>query len=331
MLCSSGSRCGNEPCSDDPLKVDIRDMVGVEFQRRCEIRQIREKRLIGPAHTRGARQVAARDIGQPVAGFFQSANRFAIMPMDVHAGEVGDETLIAILLDVEDQDALRLLVLATIALCAKKQPQFERHLEARQVMDRVEFGPRQVMNAVSAIGDQAIDLVDSRLAAIVELARVHGTSVVAEGKPAVARDREEAVPEGLVLDAEGRASTDPGDFYRGGVLLPFGGHKGYGLSVLIEIVAGLLTGTGIGSMPGYTGDFGTVLVAFAIDAFQPVDEFRARTEEFCRALDDTPPAQGHREVLVPGEPEERTRAERERDGVPIPDTTWQELRALLEE
>lgn len=157
------------------------------------------------------------------------------------------------------------------------------------------------------------------------------TSVVAEGKLAVARDRHEPVPEGLVLDADGRASVDPGDFYRGGVLLPFGGHKGYGLSVLIEIVAGLLTGTGIGSMPEYTGDFGTVLVAFAIDAFQPVGEFRARTEEFCRALKETPPAQGHREVLVPGEPEERTRAERERDGIPVPDTIWQELHALLEE
>jgi uncharacterized oxidoreductase len=157
------------------------------------------------------------------------------------------------------------------------------------------------------------------------------TSVVAEGKLAVARDRGESVSEGLVLDAEGRASRDPGDFYRGGVLLPFGGHKGYGLSVLIELVAGLLSGTGVGSMPGYTGDFGTVLVAFAIDAFQPVDEFRARTEEFCRALNETPPAHGHDEVLVPGEPEERTRAQRERDGIPVPDTTWQELHALLEE
>ena len=50
--------------------------------------------------------------------------------------------------------------------------------------------------------------------------------------------------DGLVRDADGRISTDPGDFYAGGVLLPFAGHKGYGLSVLIEIVAGLLTGTG---------------------------------------------------------------------------------------
>ncbi|HEX2130360.1 MAG TPA: Ldh family oxidoreductase [Actinophytocola sp.] len=166
--------------------------------------------------------------------------------------------------------------------------------------------------------------------------RAHGAPVVmdwassgvAEGKLAVARDRGERVAEGLVLDAAGRATTDPGDFYAGGVLLPFGGHKGYGLSVLIEIVGGLLSGTGIGSMPDYRGGFGTVLLAFDIAAFQPVEEFRQRTEEFCRQLNDTPLAEGHHEVLVPGELEERVRRERERDGIPITDTTWQDLNSL---
>ncbi len=155
------------------------------------------------------------------------------------------------------------------------------------------------------------------------------TAGVAEGKLAVARDRDEQVAEGLVLDRDGRTTRDPNDFYAGGVLLPFGGHKGYGLSVLIEIVGGLLTGAGIGSMPGYGGDFGTVLMAFAIDAFAPAAEFRAGTEAFCRRLTATPPAQGHDEVLVPGEPEERTRAARQRDGIPVADTTWHELTALL--
>ena len=155
------------------------------------------------------------------------------------------------------------------------------------------------------------------------------TSGVAEGKLAVARDRRERVQEGLVLDARGRVSTDPGDFYAGGVLLPFGGHKGYGLSVLIEIIGGLLSGTGIGSMPDYRGGFGTVLLAFDISAFLPVGEFRQRTEDFCLQLKETPLAEGHDEVLVPGELEERVRAERERDGIPITDTTWHELNALL--
>jgi uncharacterized oxidoreductase len=155
------------------------------------------------------------------------------------------------------------------------------------------------------------------------------TSGVAEGKLAVARDRGEQVAEGLVLDSAGRTTSEPADFYDGGVLLPFGGHKGYGLSVLIELVAGLVSGAGIGSMPGYSGDFGTVLMAFDINAFLPVADFREQTEQFCRKLNETPPAQGHREVLVPGEPEERVLRERTRHGIPIADVTWQELNTLL--
>lgn len=156
------------------------------------------------------------------------------------------------------------------------------------------------------------------------------SSVVAEGKLGHARDRGEPVAEGLIRDAEGRLSTDPNDFYAGGMLLPVGDHKGYGLSVLIELVGGLLGGAGVSSMPGYTGDFGTVIVAFPIETFQPVDVFRVRAEAFCRHLATTKPADGHDEVLVPGEPEERIRAERERAGIPIPDPIWQELTLLRE-
>lgn len=155
------------------------------------------------------------------------------------------------------------------------------------------------------------------------------TSGIAEGKLRVARDRGEQVADGLVLDAAGRPSTTPADFYQGGALLPFGGHKGYGLSVLIEIVGGLLSGIGIGSMPGFREGWGTVLVAFDIAAFLPVREFRAQTERFCQALAETPLAEGASEVLVPGEPEERIRLERTRDGIPVTENTWRELNALL--
>ncbi|MGC7100895.1 Ldh family oxidoreductase [Amycolatopsis lurida] len=157
------------------------------------------------------------------------------------------------------------------------------------------------------------------------------TSGVAEGKLALARDRGERVPEGLVLDRDGRATTDPGDFYTGGALLPFGGHKGYGLSVLIEIVGGLISGTGIGSMPGYRGGFGTVLAAFDIAAFQDPRQFREQTEQFCAELHRTRTAEGHTGVQVPGEPEEHARRERERDGIPLAEAVWQELHALPRE
>jgi LDH2 family malate/lactate/ureidoglycolate dehydrogenase len=159
------------------------------------------------------------------------------------------------------------------------------------------------------------------------------TSGIAEGKLRVARDRGEQVPEGLVLDMTGRPTTVPADFYAGGALLPFGGHKGYGLSVLIEIVGGLLSGVGIGSMPGFGNGFGngfgTVLIAFDIAAFLPVPEFHEQTEQFCQLLAGTAPAEGYGEVLVPGDPEERVRQERVRDGIPVTEKTWTELNALL--
>jgi LDH2 family malate/lactate/ureidoglycolate dehydrogenase len=154
------------------------------------------------------------------------------------------------------------------------------------------------------------------------------TAAMAEGKLAVARARGETVPEGVVVDRDGGPTVDPADFYAGGALLPFGGHKGYGLSVMIEIVAGLLTGTGICSLPGYDGLWGTVLLAADIEAFVPLDRFRTQTEDFCRALRDTPTAKGTDQVLVPGEPEARTRAERVAHGVPMPVAVRAELRAL---
>lgn len=156
------------------------------------------------------------------------------------------------------------------------------------------------------------------------------TAAVAEGKLAVAEARGERVGLDLLLDPQGRVSTDPGDFYRGGALLPFGGHKGYGLSVVIEIVGGLLAGAGVSSLPGYDGRFGTVFIAVDIGCFMEVADFRAQAEAFCAELAGTEPAEGHREVLVPGELEARTRRERARDGIPFPDSTWHELTALRE-
>ncbi|MFC6018802.1 Ldh family oxidoreductase [Plantactinospora solaniradicis] len=158
------------------------------------------------------------------------------------------------------------------------------------------------------------------------------TSAIAEGKLALSMARRERVDTGLLVDADGRDSTDPGDFYHGGALLPFGQHKGYGLSVLIEIVGGLLSGAGVSSLPGYDNTNGTVLIAIDIQTFLPVSEFRAQSEGFCRLLGDTAPAvdndPGPDGVLVPGEKEARTRASRIRDGITLAPTTWQELTAL---
>ena len=77
------------------------------------------------------------------------------------------------------------------------------------------------------------------------------TSVVAEGKVRVARNKGETLPEGLVRDRDGRPTTDPNDLYQGGALLPVGGHKGSALSLLVDLLGGALTGQGVPSLPGY--------------------------------------------------------------------------------
>jgi uncharacterized oxidoreductase len=153
------------------------------------------------------------------------------------------------------------------------------------------------------------------------------TAAIAEGKVALAAAADEQIPPGAVVGPDGRPTTEPADLYRGGALLPFGQHKGYALSVLIEIVGGLLTGTGVSSLPGYDGTFGTVLVAVDIAAFAPVDEFRGQCEDFCALLAGTAPAEGG-QVRVPGEIEAASRAERLRDGIPLSDRTWADLAAL---
>lgn len=157
------------------------------------------------------------------------------------------------------------------------------------------------------------------------------TSATAEGKLAVARARGEQVPAGLVVDAGGHPTTDPADFYAGGALLPFGGHKGYGLGLVADIVAGLLSGTGSASSPGYDGTFGTVLVAVKAATFVDADEFTREVERLRARLHDSAPAPSTERVLVPGEPEWTTRADRLEHGIALAPGTRDDLDRLAAE
>jgi len=154
------------------------------------------------------------------------------------------------------------------------------------------------------------------------------TSATAEGKLAVSRGRGEQVPEGLLVDIEGRDSTDPEDFYAGGALLPFGGHKGYGLSVAFDLVAGLLSGTGSASDPSYDGGFGTVLMALDVAAFVDPEKYVADVEAFRQRIREAGPRSAGAPVLVPGEPEWAARTEALRTGVPLSPGTVEDLDKL---
>jgi len=157
------------------------------------------------------------------------------------------------------------------------------------------------------------------------------TSGTAEGKLRVARDKGESIGPGLILDKHGMPSQDPGAFYEGGVMLSMSGHKGYGLAVMIDLLAGALSGTGPTSSPQYGGGNGTLMLVFDPACFGDGDAFAAHVEQLHQTLSHAPTAPGFERVLVPGEPEWRTRARRTVEGVDLPETTWSAIRELAGE
>jgi len=154
------------------------------------------------------------------------------------------------------------------------------------------------------------------------------TAGVAEGKLRVSRAKGERVAAGLVVDSAGRPSQDPAAFYAGGALLPFGGHKGYGISVMIELLGGALSGNGTSTISGESRSNGTLLMAFNIESFVPTEQFLEQTNGLCQQIKASPPAEGFAEILLPGEPEIRERKRRLEAGISIPDQTWREIETL---
>ncbi len=153
----------------------------------------------------------------------------------------------------------------------------------------------------------------------------YATSVCAQGKISVALDKGQSLPVGWLLNADGEPTTDPQDYFRGGIMLPFGGHKGYGLGTLVELVASGLTGTACSMFPDFVPDFATVVMAINIEAFCPLEQFRLMVDTFVATIKAGRKAPGVEEILVPGEPEWNTRAARLRDGLDLPDATWQRI------
>ena len=153
----------------------------------------------------------------------------------------------------------------------------------------------------------------------------YATSVCAQGKIQVAADKGQLIPDGWLLDKEGHPTRDPRAQFDGGVMLPFGGHKGYALGAMIELLGGGLSGSGTCLQPSYKWDQGTMLMAVNLEAFQPLDEFRRMVADFTVRVKATPRAADVAEILVPGEPEWRSKAERERTGIPLPEKTWDRI------
>ena len=149
-------------------------------------------------------------------------------------------------------------------------------------------------------------------------------SIVARGRLKFASQRGESIPEGLALDKHGRPTTDGKEAFEG-VMLPVGGVKGSGLSMLMEVLSGVLTGAAFGGevrnpftgldAPQGTGHF---FIALKADLFQPFEVFEERMKVLATRVKSQPLAVGFKEILMPGEPEYRKEKERLRRGIPLP-------------
>ena len=153
------------------------------------------------------------------------------------------------------------------------------------------------------------------------------TTAVAVGKIMVAQAAKKPLPRGSIVDSQGRPTTDPADFLEGGALLPFGGHKGYSLAVLAELLGQALTGAeayGDGGGEVFRNS-GALFWAVDIGAFRAAGEAEAAAKGIAGRLRANPPAAGFERVCTPGEPEARTRREREQAGIEIPLETWRAI------
>lgn len=147
------------------------------------------------------------------------------------------------------------------------------------------------------------------------------TGMAAGGKIYAAKMAGRLLPEGLCIDAQGRPTTNPDDYFNGGAILPMAGPKGYGMALVAELLGE--------AMLGHARD-GLNWIAIAIDLsrYRAPESYRRAAEECLAELRACPPAPGFERVEIPGERESRLRADRLLRGIPIPQETIEELHRL---
>ncbi|WP_105969487.1 Ldh family oxidoreductase [Streptomyces geranii] len=161
-------------------------------------------------------------------------------------------------------------------------------------------------------------------------------TAVARGKIYHAEERGEPIPEGWAADADGVPTTDPRRAIEG-LILPMAGHKGYAMSFMFDVLAGVLTGSAFGSAvvgpyrPTGRSGVGHLLICVDIKSMADPAEFEQRMETLVEETKATPAASGTAEILVPGEPEIRTAERLRTEGITVVDDTWASLAAIAAE
>ncbi len=161
------------------------------------------------------------------------------------------------------------------------------------------------------------------------------TSAAAYGKIEIAKRKKVPVPKGWIVDKEGTMSTNPEDMINGGAILPLGsdrelgGHKGYALSAMVDILSAVLSGANWGpfappfalrqEIPSRSvgKGIGHFFGVMEIEGFMEVNEFKKRIDEWIEVFRNTKPAKGTGGVLIPGDPEHQEEAIRSKDGIPL--------------
>ena len=175
------------------------------------------------------------------------------------------------------------------------------------------------------------------------------TSVVAYGKIEIARRNGESIPPDWAVDENGEPTTNPNDVPTAGALAPLGtdrergGHKGYCLASMVDLLTGVLSGANWGPFvpPFWPRDeadatrvgagVGHFLGAMRIDGFGPAEEFKSRVDQWIRTMRETKPAMGTNGPLIPGDPERLAEAERREHGIPLSLPVIQSLERLSQE
>ena len=151
------------------------------------------------------------------------------------------------------------------------------------------------------------------------------TAAITNGQILMAMKDGKPIPQGCALDPDGRLTTDP-EAARRGAALPFGGHKGYALAVMVQIFSGILVNAAPVPEPG--ANYGIFLLAISPSVFLSQELFHAGVAELCDRIKSARPAEGIGEILIPGERAFREREIRLRDGIEVDEDLLGELRQM---
>ena len=159
-------------------------------------------------------------------------------------------------------------------------------------------------------------------------------STMASGKLCIYEDRGWEIPDGVMLDKNGNMTHDPTEQYRGGVLLPFADHKGYGMGLMVETFAGILSGAAFlrqqsawNANPDRIGNIGHMFMAINPALINPGLDVNEKVEKTLDDILSQPLRDGYDRIMYPGQPEWECEDAAKEKGIPLPDTS---IGAILE-